>query len=102
MAATTLLDHRLNAIDIVQTHLTELGETDEPVVADDSQVAAWMQTLNAMRLYLGERLGVAEHPDGPDAEHPEAPLFAAFVWLGGLLEELVEAAYPALPKNTDG
>ncbi len=95
MASTSLLSHRLDAIDVVQSTLGARASLG----ADE--VAAWMQTLNCVRLYLGERLGVADGGDAPTEDDPDAGLMPVFEWLGGMLEELVQAAEPGLPPGSD-
>ena len=98
MAGTRLLQSRLEAIDVVEEGL---GGT----VLDEEAVAAWMQTLNGIRLYLGERLEITT--DGKDEEElpPDSPkhrLVNVYRWLGGLLQELVDAAEEGLPRGQDG
>ena len=50
MVGDALLRHRLEAIDTVESGLGGAA-------LDDDGVAAWMQTLNSMRLYLGQHAG---------------------------------------------
>lgn len=83
-----LLQARLESIERVETDLT--GAT-----LDDEGVAAWMHTLNNMRLILGERLSL----EGADLQAHElggSPVAALYEWLGALLEHLVRAAMPSL------
>ena len=131
MAANRMLRHRLEAIETVEVGLR--GGT-----LDYDAVSAWMQTINGIRLYLGERLGIGGEPgpepsgrneveadrdevpadrtDGVLADHdgvladrtrvavaqPEdANLVPIYEWLGGLLEQLVEAAAEGLPPGVD-
>ena len=88
-----LLRERLEGIERVEADLG--GAT-----LDDEGVAAWMHSLNNMRLILGERLEL----EGADlqahdlGEHPVAPVYE---WLGALLEHLVRAAMTGLPDGDD-
>ena len=98
MVTDELLRSRLDAIDVVEDGI---GGT----TLDDEGVAAWMHSLNALRLVLGERLDVdvighdALHDLDPSDER--APVVALYEWLGWLLEQLVDAAMNALPDGDD-
>ena len=97
MAAGPLLRHRLEAIDIV-----EAGLAGTPL--DDEAVAAWMQTLNSLRLYLGNTLEVGAatfDPPRPGDRPQEAARYMLYEWLGGLLDEFVSTAAGALPPGSD-
>ncbi len=89
MVADDLLRSRLEAIEVVEEGIDGVG-------LDESGVAAWMHSLNALRLVLGERLDIdvlgsdALHDLDPD--DARAPIIALYEWLGWLLEQLVEAA----------
>ena len=97
MAGDTLLRHRLEAIDTV-----EAGLHGAPL--DDEATAAWMQTLNSVRLYLGNTLAVGAATFDPPqiAEEPrDAARYMLYEWLGGLLNELVTVAAHSLPPGHD-
>lgn len=97
MTGDSLLRHRLEAIDIV-----EAGLAGAPL--DDDGVAAWMQTINSVRLYLGNTLEVGAATFNPPTEgdHPQnAARYVLYEWLGGLLDELVTVAATDLPPGTD-
>ena len=97
MVGDTLLRHRLEAIDNVESGLGGAA-------LDDDGVAAWMQTLNSMRLYLGNTLEIgAATFDPPDAgdQPQEAAKYVLYEWLGGLLDELVATAAEDLPPGHD-
>ncbi len=97
MAGDSLLRHRLEAIDTV-----EAGLGGAPL--DDDGVAAWMQTLNSVRLYLGNTLEVgAATFDPPRAgDQPrEATRYMLYEWLGDLLDQLVTVAAETLEPGTD-
>ncbi len=85
MTGDQLLRGRLEAIELI-----EAGGARTTL--DDDAVAAWMQTLNGIRLYLGERLGLDANYRPVDKDHPEAPVLALYEWIGWLLEQLIEAA----------
>ena len=88
MVTDELLKSRLEAIEVVEGGI---GGTR----LDDEGINAWMHSLNALRLVLGERLDVdvvghdALHDLDPDDDR--APIVALYEWLGWLLEQLVEA-----------
>lgn len=93
MAGDSLLRHRLEAIDAV-----EAGLDGSPL--DDEAVSAWMQTLNGLRLYLGNTLEVGAatfDPPRPGDRSSEATRYMLYEWLGGLLEQLVNVASDTLP-----
>ncbi len=97
MAAGPLLQHRLEAIDTVEAGLAGAA-------LDDEAVAAWMQTLNSLRLYLGNTLevGAATFDPSRAGDKPqEAARYMLYEWLGGLLDQLVTAAAGTLPPGTD-
>ena len=97
MAGDSLLRHRLEAIDTV-----EAGLRGTPL--DDNGVSAWMQTLNSVRLYLGNTLEVGAATFNPPQEGDEPQRAARYVlyeWLGGLLDHLVEVAAESLPPGTN-
>ena len=96
MVADDLLTSRLAAIDTVASGVdgTEL---------DDAAIAAWMQSLNALRLVLGERLDVDvlghDYLDELDEDDERFVIGALYEWLGWLLEQLVHASMNALANE---
>lgn len=95
MAGDSLLRHRLEAIDTV-----EAGLDGAPL--DDDCVSAWMQTLNSVRLYLGNTLEVGAatfNPPEEGDEPQEAARYVLYEWLGGLLDQLVAVAAESLPPG---
>ena len=97
MSAGPLLRHRLEAIDTVEAGLAGAS-------LDDEAVAAWMQTLNSLRLYLGNTLevGAATFDPPREGDRPqEAARYMLYEWLGGLLDQLVTTAAGTLPPVTD-
>ena len=84
-----LLRGRLEAIDCVETTLAD-GRLDV------SGVAAWMQSLNCLRLVLGGQLefgGV----DLAGGDLPDTPSAAVYEWTGWLLEQLISTAAEVHP-----
>ena len=97
MTGDSLLRHRLEAIDTV-----EAGLGGAPL--DDDGVAAWMQTLNSVRLYLGNTLevGAATFDPPQTGDQPQdAARYMLYEWLGGLLDQLVTVAAKTLEPGTD-
>lgn len=73
--------------------LTEVDSTLEHGVLSMDQLAAFMRSLNALRLVLGTLLDVDEDTD-PMRLDPQDPLFAEhqlYLWLSWMLEHVVEA-----------
>ena len=97
MAAGPLLRHRFEAIDAV-----EAGLGGAPL--DSEAVAAWMQTLNSLRLYLGNTLEVGAatfDAPPPGDKSQQATRYMLYEWLGGLLDQLVSVAAESLPPGSD-
>ena len=97
MAAGPLLRHRLEAIDTVEAGLAGAA-------LDDEAVSAWIQTLNSLRLYLGNTLEVGAatfDPPRPGDQPQKAARYMLYEWLGGLLDQLVTTAAGTLPPGTD-
>ncbi len=89
MVDNDLLRSRLEAIETVEEGI---GGT----TLDESGITAWMQSLNALRLVLGDRLDL--DVIGPTTladlaqDDERMPIMALYEWLGWLLEQLVDAA----------
>ena len=105
MAANQLLKRRLEAIETVENGLSGIK-------LDAEMIAAWMQTLNGMRLYLSERLELHSDrrrshmrittkdestPDRSENQQPSGGLIVSYQWLSEVLEQLVEAAAEDFP-----
>ena len=89
-----LLERKLAAIDVVERTVDGRGELD------DDAMAAWMGTLNSLRLVLGTRLDVDEELPSLDPDDPLAPAYAVYEYLGWLLSQVVDALSPDLPPPT--
>ncbi|MDG1411213.1 MAG: DUF2017 family protein [Acidimicrobiales bacterium] len=89
MVDDDLLIQRLEAIEVVE-------EGIDGVDLDEDGVAAWMQSLNALRLVLAARLDIDILGHDPiadlDDEDPLMPLASLYEWLGFLLGSLVDEA----------
>jgi hypothetical protein len=96
MVDNDLLRSRLEAIETVEAGI---GGT----ALDGEGVSAWMHSLNALRLVLGERLDVEIL--GNDAlqnlsdDDDRVGVVALYEWLGWLLEQLVVAAMNGLEEG---
>ncbi len=82
-----LVASRTAAIDTVEASI-EAKELDE------AQAAAWMTSLNSVRLVLGTMLDVSEETDVAMVgdEDPDVQAYALYAYLSLLLEELLAAA----------
>lgn len=86
-----LREGRLAAVDAIEASIDAERLSPE-------QLTAWMQAINALRLVLGTLLGITDDdqelpfdPDGPDARTQ-----ALYAYLGGLLDEIVDAQLESL------
>ena len=98
MVGGQLLRHRLEAIETVEEGL-------EGSVLNEAAVEAWMQTLNSLRLYLADSIGVNEamfEPPAPDASNEESNRYMLYEWLGAMLDQLVSVATDTLPPEQPG
>ncbi len=82
-----LLRSRLEAIELVESTL-------EGAELDAAGAAAWMQSLNSLRLVLGEQLTLAG-VDLVNHKIPDTASAALYEWIGWLLEQLIDAASQA-------
>jgi hypothetical protein len=80
-----LLAQRLNALDVMESSL-------EAVELNEEQVAAWLGSLNDLRLVLGTRLDITEDEiEEPSPDDPRSAGFALYYYLSWLVEQIVEA-----------
>jgi hypothetical protein len=86
MTREELQSGRLAAIEAVERSVdNELLSLEE--------LTAWMQAINSLRLVLGTLLEITEDGEEPlfDPNDPSARTVALYGYLGGLLDEIVEA-----------
>ena len=87
----TELRLRRRKADAAATALETL-ERPSPVTLAEDDVAAWLGTLNDLRLVIGVRLGVQEDDDPfAWAEDPEVGSYLLYHWLTELQGALLEA-----------
>jgi hypothetical protein len=84
-----LVASRTSAIDAVEASL-------DARELDGAQAAAWMTSLNSVRLVLGTMLDVSEETDVAMVadEDPDVQAYALYAYLSLLLEELLGAMEP--------
>jgi len=63
---------------------------------DEEQMAAWLTSLNELRLVLGTRLDVSEDQITPPAGDPRASGFALYSYLSWLQSQVIEAMSASL------
>ena len=82
---------RLANIDAVE------ASVDAELLSEE-QLTAWMQAINSLRLVLGTMLDITDDDQelAFDPEDPEARTQALYGYLGGLLDEIVDAQLEAL------
>jgi len=81
-----LRSSRLANVDVVEASIAAETLTEE-------QLTAWMQAINSLRLVLGTLLDIDDDDQelGFDPDDPEARTQALYGYLGGLLDEIVDA-----------
>lgn len=76
------------------TRLADLAavvEGAEAAELDTAGLERWMRAINAVRLVFGTALDVGEGPvEALDPDDPSTPAMAVYLFLGYLLEEVVE------------
>ena len=86
MTREELQSGRLASIDAVEASVEKELLTLE-------ELTAWMQAVNSLRLILGTMLEINEDGEEPvfDPNDPNARTVALYGYLGGLLDEIVDA-----------
>jgi hypothetical protein len=80
-----LLAQRLDALDVMESSIDAKSLNEE-------QVAAWLGSLNDLRLVLGTRLEITEDDiEEPPLDDPRSAGFALYYYLSWLVEQIVEA-----------
>jgi hypothetical protein len=77
---------RVSALDVLEA-------TADAEVLDEEQLLGWMGAINDLRLVLGTRLDVSEemYTEEVAPDDPNAPAMALYLYLGFLLESIVDA-----------
>jgi hypothetical protein len=77
---------RLASVDAVE------GSVDAELLSPE-QLTSWMQAINSLRLILGTMLEITEDDQelSFDPDDPDARTMALYGYLGGLLDEIVNA-----------
>lgn len=84
LARDELLERRLAALDATAATVADRE-------LDAAGLAAWMGSINQLRLVIGTNLDVSED-DGPvDPDDPDAPGRQIYHYLSGLLDDIVAA-----------
>lgn len=87
-----LLASRLASAELLQS-------SAEKTVLTESELMAWMNAMNVIRLVLGTQLDVGEEFDTFYDDDPRAPVFAVYGWLGLLVERAVDALQGTVANN---
>jgi hypothetical protein len=82
---------RLSNVDAVEASV-------DATTLSEEQLTAWMQAINSLRLVLGTLLEITDDDQelAFDPDDPEARTQALYGYLGGLLDEIVDAQLEAL------
>jgi len=83
LAVPELVERRKASLELLRTGLAG----DE---ATEGEVWAWMRAVNDLRLVLGTALGVTDDDGPPTTPAGMEPTLAAYEFLGGLLDLLVD------------
>lgn len=95
-----LIEHRFASLDVVEETLDAAGRSAD---VDAETLAAWMRSLNDLRLVLGTRLDVGEDDDGTDLSptDPDAAAWSLYHYLGMLVSFIVDALATDLGPGDD-
>ncbi|HEX6329910.1 MAG TPA: DUF2017 family protein [Actinomycetota bacterium] len=86
---------RLTRDELTEQRLANLDTMERTLDArrvNEEELAAWLASINDLRLVLGVRLAVTEESEPQDFEADEVAeaSYALYVYLSGLAEEIVE------------
>jgi hypothetical protein len=92
---------RLTHEELRSARLTNVDTLEASIEAEslsEEQLTAWMQAINSLRLVLGTLLDIDDDDQelSFDPDDPEARTQALYGYLGGLLDEIVDAQLEAL------
>ena len=87
---------QLTRDELQRGRLASIDEVEASVEAEmltPEQLGAWMQAVNSLRLILGTMLDITDDDQelGFDPNDPNARTMALYGYLGGLLDEIVDA-----------
>ncbi len=84
LAVPELIEHRRRSLETLRQSVeaTELDETD---------LMAWMRSINDLRLVLGTLLGIEDDDGPPEVAEDLLDTFGLYEFLGMLLEMIVKA-----------
>ena len=84
-----------------QARFAMLAETIDAAYLDEPHALAWLGAINDLRLVHGTRLGVTDETGSRplDESDPDAGRTIAFLWLGWVEEQLVEALREGLSPD---
>jgi len=84
LAGAELFEGRLERLEAVAAQV-------DATTLDEAQLSDWMRSVNDVRLVLGTLLEVDDDHVPPPAGSDAAPMFAAYEYLGYLLDRIVRA-----------
>ena len=84
LARPELIEQRLASLDVVVASV-------QATTLDEDEIAAWMRSINDVRLVLGTVLDVDDDEDGIVVDEHNAATYQAYEVLGMLLETIVVA-----------
>jgi Domain of unknown function (DUF2017) len=92
---------RLTHEELRSSRLANVDTVEASIDAEtlsEEQLTAWMQAINSLRLVLGTLLDINDDDQelGFDPDDPEARTQALYGYLGGLLDEIVDAQLAGL------
>jgi hypothetical protein len=92
---------RLTHEELRSARLANVDTVEESIEAEvltEEQLTAWMQAINSLRLVLGTLLEITDDDQelSFDPDDPEARTQALYGYLGGLLDEIVDAQLAGL------
>ena len=89
LMGSDLMDRHKEALEV-------MAATLDSERLDEDQMAAWLRSLNELRLVLGTRLDVSEDQAPPPPGDPRAAGFALYSYLSWLQGQVIDALSGAL------
>lgn len=84
LAGPELIEHRRQSLET-------LRQSVEATELDESELMAWMRSINDLRLVLGTLLGIESDDEPPDVPEDLLDTFGLYEFLGMLLDTIVQA-----------